>query len=170
MERKTINYELFDTRWWLNFDYKDYVAECEDLGKKAYPEDSNEYWNWIYDTTNMYWDDFKDNLKYCTKYNNCPCMITGKLGLWNGNPDIVPVYKNTIWDAIMKCISGGSIQDYLIEMYDGHIVVYAYHHDGCNTFDIHLLSKRGIEEVNREKFLIPNLIGLRKFMVIFSNI
>lgn len=152
MKRNKPNVLLFDSQWYLNFDYKDYVAECEDNGKTPCEENSDGYWKWIYNQTEMEWDDFLDNIKY-SEYYNCPFMITGTLGLWMGNRDILPVYCNNLYDAITKCLCCSSINDWDIHQENGYIVVNAHHHDGTNSFEIHLLSKKGMNEVERNKYL-----------------
>lgn len=151
MKRKIVNTTYFDSFWYLDFSYEEYKEMCEDYGWPVQEEGSAGYWDDIHHCTENDWDCFKDNFAY-GPYKNAKCMITGNLGLWNGHPSITPVLCDNILDAVKKCISGRSIEDWDIKSVDGHIEVNAYHHDGTNAFQIHLLSKRGLEEVERPKY------------------
>ena len=77
-------------------------------------------------------------------------MITGSLGLWNGRPTIAPVLCNNLVEAIEKCF--GSCDDLEVNLENGHLEVLAKHHDGTNCFEIHILSKKGLREVERPKY------------------
>ena len=152
MKRKIINQTYFDSFWWLNFSYEEYKEMCEECDWPIHEEGSDGYWADLHDVTSSDWDAFRENMKY-GPYKNKRCMITGTLGLWNGRPDIVPVLCDNILDAVSKCISGRGIEDWDIKTEDGHVVVNAHHHDGTNCFEIHILSKKGEKEVDREKYL-----------------
>ena len=143
-----------------DFPYEDYVEFCEINGMEPAEEDSREYWDWVYQTRNDYYDDMLANLSW-TKIDY-PLMIIGQLGLWNGRPSIVPVpvksegYGRKFYSsdyvgyetpslkaAIKKCCEGRDILDVDVHYEDGVIAVYAHHHDGCNCFYIRKLSKKG---------------------------
>ena len=141
----------FDRFWYLELKYEDYVQMCEENEWPVHPEDSEGYWNDIWRVTEMEWDDFKGNMAY-SKYDTARCMVTGTLGLWNGHPEITPILCNGVMEAIDKCLSGRSIEDWDITLVNGHIEVNAYHHDGSNCFEIHLLSAKGEREVERKKY------------------
>lgn len=149
-------FTLIDTSNNFNLTYEDYVENCAINNCTPDTENSDDYWNWISETSNMYIDDFFTNLR-CMK-NDDPVIITGSLGLWNGRKDIYPVLmESTGWEkdqtgkcsfaenalskAIKKCISG--MDDFKVEYSEGVIVVHAYHHDGTNIFEIHKLSTLG---------------------------
>ena len=152
MKRKKVNLLYFDSLWYLDFPYKEYVEMCHDEEREPHAENSEGYWDDIYRHTEWDWEDFCSNMLY-GEYKNSRCMITGSLGLWNGRPTITPVLCDNLLDAIKKCISGRSIDDWEVKTEDGHIEVLAHHHDGTNCFEIHLLSKKGEREVEREKYL-----------------
>ena len=130
-----INY----TEW---FGY--FKEHCADNGIdfSQYNEDSTEFHNWVYNTLEMDWDDFKINLKY-DKENNVDCVVTGSLGLWYGTRDINAKHFPTLQEAINACITGC---DYItITEEDGTIFVKASHHDGTNQFEIHKLNAKGYD-------------------------
>lgn len=149
MKKEIINTTYLDSRWYLDYKYEDYVRDCEDLGITPCEENSNGYWDYISEETNINCEDFFDNLEY-SPINNTPCMVVGSVGRWNGNFEIVPVLFDNISDAIHKCLNGAD--DYEIVLKDGYITVYGYHHDGCNSFEIHILSKKGMKEIDRPKY------------------
>lgn len=128
----------------LQFKYDDYVDWCEEIDKEPQPGHSNEFWNWCFDQRDEKWECDMDNIKYCKQYN-IPCVLTGCLGLYNGRPDILPIKFDNVYDAIQKCFDR-SIVDLDVEWDDGIINVYAHHHDGTNCFEIHALSKKGINK------------------------
>lgn len=147
MKRNIIkNCVLYDSQ--ADYSYEDYYEYCKDMGITAYPEGSEDYWDFIARQHEDDWDCFKDNMAY-SKFKGQPCMITGSLGLWNGNPTIVPVLCDDIMEAIEKCLNNRFSFECDITLNDGHIDVNIYHHDGTNCFEIWLLSKKGQREVER---------------------
>lgn len=118
-------------------EYEDYVEWCEDNDIEPTGEDSHDYWDFVNDMLRLEWDDFKANMKY-SKYNEIPCVITGHLGLWNGNPDIETVECDTLLDAVEKCSKG--VDDIIVKMNEeGVVIVEGLHHDGRNYFEIRML-------------------------------
>ena len=130
------------------YSYEDYCEYCEDNGIEPKGEDSDSYWDYVSDMRDIDLDCFKDNMEY-SKFKGQPCMITGSLGLWHGNPTIVPVLCDDIMEAIEKCLNNNFAFEYDIVLNDGHIDVNIHHHDGTNCFEIHLLSKKGQREAER---------------------
>lgn len=156
--------------------YEDYVEFCKDNNIEPALEDSVEYWKWVRQLRNDYYDDLMANLSW-TKIDY-PLMIVGDLGLWDGRHSIVPIpvhstgYGKKFHDcdyvgyeipsmkaAIKKCCEGNSILDVDVHYEDGVIKVCAHHHDGCNVFYIRKLSKKGIKGMtaaeNRHEDCIP---------------
>ena len=133
---------LYDSA--CEWSYEDYKDFCEDMGETPVPEDSEEFYEFVRRQQDNDWDDFKGNMQFA-EHKDEPCMIVGSLGLWNGRPDIVPVKCDCIMDAIMKCVNNNYSYEVDIVLTDGHIDVNVHHHDGTNNFEIHLLSKKGIE-------------------------
>ena len=142
MKRKLINTTYYDSMAWMDYSYEDYLEWCEEMEVEPAEEGSYEFIDWCQHECKNDWDDFKDNMKY-SPYNNMCCMITGCLGLWWGKPTIQPVKCNSIVEAIEKCAQ--KCDDIEVTLEDGYIKVFAKHHDGTNLFEIHLLSKKGIE-------------------------
>lgn len=113
-------------------EYKEYCAD----NQMEYEEESFD--NWLNDVLVMEYDDLLANLKY-SEYN-IPCVILGSIGTWRGRIEIKDTYAEDLISAIKKCV--GSADYIKICLNKGKIEVYAYHHDGTNTFDIILLNNR----------------------------
>lgn len=147
-------FNIIDTDIDLSDEYNTYKEECEMNGIEAQEETSSDFYEWQADTANRYVCDEWANLR-CYKYNK-PVIITGTLGLWNGDHDIAPVIvtssntkNNTIYSAISKCV-GSSSDDYDAKYEDGVIYVNAYHHDGRNRFEVWGLSAKGLKHFANE--------------------
>ena len=124
------------------FTYEDYVEWCEENDRIPCGEDSGDFYAWREEEARTNWDADLMNIEYCKEYN-VPCVVMGRLGLWWGQPEIQPERFDSVINAIEKCVDGGDIHNALVEWNDGVITVEAYHHDGCNTFTIKALSKKG---------------------------
>lgn len=143
-------------------EYRDYLDFCEVNEIEPAAEDSNDYYEWLGEESQRFWEDFIDNLSYgkCTY----PLLITGSLGLWTGSHDIEPVLvesedyhqngnyysKPSMKTAILKCL--GSCDDIKITYNDGIIEVDAMHHDGTNSFYIKKLTDVGYEAALEERW------------------
>ena len=146
------NYVIQWNEWYEEF--KDY-CEDNDIDHTQYDDNSEYFMNWVYDTLNMYWDDFICNLQH-DKDNNVDCVVVYDLGLWNGRKKGV-VHCPTLESAIYSCIKDC---DYItITLVDGVIKIRASHHDGTNYFEIHKLNERGYDakcdednDLNNEKY------------------
>lgn len=145
--KNTANFTIFDSS--CDYDYEDYKEMCEMNDWEIHPEGSNGYWDTMARIREFECEDFWDNLRYSGIKGRV--MITGHLGLWNGRPEIVPVLADNLYEAVSKCIDG-DIMDFKLTYNCGVIEVEAYHHDGCNYFELHLLSKRGEDEASRPKY------------------
>ena len=150
IKKNDSEFTIFDTRTVYDYSYEEYKERCEENDMEVHEEDTQGY----YDDLNTFfsWDreDFFDSLEHSTLNNKGSVMITGDLGLWNGRHEISPVLCNTLRDAIWKCID--NMDDFSIEYYHGQINVSGFHHDGCNTFELHLLSVNGQKAVERQKY------------------
>lgn len=62
--------------------------------------------------------------------------ITGKLGLWNGTKDIIPVTCENVATAVRNCIKNAD--NVVIIDIEGELNVEVYHHDGVNRFQINV--------------------------------
>lgn len=152
MKKQLVKTTLFDSlNYYTNFPYDEYVDMCEECYWDCHEEDSEEYWRDIAILTEQDWDTFKDNMAY-SRFKGQKCMITGSLGLWNGHPTIVPVLCNDIMEAIERCLDCNCQIEYEIILEDGHVEVQVHHHDGTNCFEIWLLSKKGLKEIERPKY------------------
>lgn len=142
---KKINITLFNNVD-IDFDYyKNELLETRDIEDEEDVTD-NDVWDFIWKCVHDDWEALTTNLRY-SKYNDEYFVITGSLGLWNGNPLIEPTTCSSLIDAIWKCVNGC---DYCkVKQVNGHLEVYGYHHDGCNCFEIHLLNDSGIRAMER---------------------
>lgn len=134
-------YVIYDNH---DVDYKDWFVEfkewceCNDIDISKYDEDSDYFYDWVWDTLTIYWQDFICNLQH-DKDNNVECVVRGKVGRWNGNFKIEPKTFPTLERAIYSCIKDC---DYvtITQTEDGAIDIRATHHDGSNRFTIHKLN------------------------------
>lgn len=93
----------------------------------GHPIEEDDEFDWMY-------DDFIDELP------TDPCVITGTLGLWHGQKDIMPYECDTYVEAVRKCL-GKDTDEFNIWVIDDNaeLPTYqleAYHHDECNRFTI----------------------------------
>ena len=146
------NYDINESDWFEAF--KEY-CEINEIDYSQYDDDCEEYFNWLHEQLNMDWEDLMTNLKY-DKENNVDCVVTGKVGRWNGNFDIEAKHFSTLEDAILACVKDC---DYIvINEINGAIDVESIHHDGHNYFTIHKLNEKGYdahcedEELNNEEY------------------
>ena len=116
------------------FEYESYEEFCEDNDIEPQGEDSDDFYEWCSEEADNNYESDMDNIK-CHKEYNVPVTISGKLGLWDGKHEIVPVEMDSVYDAIVKCYSR-DIDRLKVTYEDGVIVVYATHHDGTNIFQI----------------------------------
>lgn len=122
--------------------YADYLEYCGEEGYTAGDDESHEFYEWLVDETEVNVECFFENVKF-SELGKKPCVISGKLGLWNGNYDIDLVMAGNLGDAIRKC--WGRCDDIVVTLEDGVVYVDAMHHDGTNCFEIRLLTKNGVE-------------------------
>lgn len=139
MKKKKVKFVLFDTT--EDFSYEDYKENCKCNNREPQDENSEDYWEYVADMRNMYYEDAMHEVKH-TKELNTPVLITGTLGLWDGSHTIYPQCMDNVYSAIQRCWGNG-IQDMDVTFEDGVFYVNAYHHDGTNCFEIHKLSKKG---------------------------
>ena len=89
-----------------------------------------------------FWEDIKAfDKNVVSTYNRAAkgqiagVLITGTLGLWNGKPDIYPVFCYSLEKALQKC--WGKCDEFRVDIQNGVITAYAHHHDGTNVFTIY---------------------------------
>lgn len=134
-------YVIYDNH---DVDYKDWFVEfkewCErnDIDISKYDEDSDYFYDWVWDTLTIYWQDFICNLQH-DKDNNVECVVRGQVGRWNGNFEIEPETFPTLERAIYSCIKDCEYVT-ITQTEDGAIDIRATHHDGSHMFTIHKLN------------------------------
>lgn len=121
---------------WVN---EEVYRECTDLEPDE-EIDSDSYWSWVSDCIHSAWEDFKAAIRKHLDGNLC--VITGNLGLWNGNPEIMPEICSNTLEALERCfdIRGDHFETVAIEE-DGSLSVNVHHHDGCNCFTLRKVAK-----------------------------
>jgi len=121
---------------------REYYMDC----RKVYgiePGDEDDFYDWCAEETQANYEADMDNIEHCKEYN-VPVVVTGTLGLWWGHPFIKPQRYESVADAIHDCMERSDCNDVIVEYSDGVITMNCYHHDGCNSFIIKALSKKGI--------------------------
>ena len=134
-----INYDAF---------YLDYVEWCNDNDRTPDTRESQSFYNYVYSSLDIEWDDLMVNIKYD---NDCQeeCVVLGTLGLWTGRHEINAKKFFGLKDAINACVT--NIDYIIIKEENGVIYVNAIHHDGVNIFEIHKLNKKGKSIQTEEK-------------------
>ena len=140
----------YDSMQYSLMDYEDYAKMCRDSDEEPYPEGSQAYYDHIGRLTEQDLDDFKDNLQY-SKYN-LPCMMTGTLSLWNGRPDLCPVKYDSLLEGVKDIMRRADCNDWEIRLTEGALMLLGKHHDGTNTYTLHVLSAKGLRETERDKY------------------
>lgn len=141
-----------------NYRYEDYLEYCNDNGIEPVSEDSYDYYEWVSDMIGFDIDDAYANID-AKQDKNTTVVITGTLGLWNGRPDIEPVfvesesvfhhatkqrtYSSALTLAIKKCAEGMNDVECYLDDEAGCVEVIGHHHDGSNHFYIYKLSELG---------------------------
>ena len=161
---KTKTYLLLDTS--SNIEYSDYVENCEANGIEAQDENSNDFYDFCNDIRNMEYEDFEYNCNHSSECDT-PVLITGNLGLWNGNPSINPIRCENLLEAIHKCIN--DMDDFDVTFNNGVIIVNCHHHDGTNYFEIHKRSKKGIMVSDNWPDVVSNSDTCKKYMLTKFN-
>lgn len=125
--------------------YEDYKEWCEEMEREPCGEDSGDYYDWLRDEVDINIECFFSNLRYEKGKVQNRCVISGRLGLWNGRPTIEPVMCEDLEEAIRKC--WGDCCDVIVELENGVVKVEGLHHDGRNYFEIRPLTARGAQKM-----------------------
>ena len=100
------------------------VVTLSDYAQEEASRDAQEFWDALRSV--------KDS-SYIDYY-----VVTGELGLWNGNHTIVPETFNNLYDALSKCATDA--YDIVVKYEDNAIKFECHHHDGTNYFEVRNLS------------------------------
>lgn len=144
---KITSFTIYDSS--VDYSYEDYVSYCKDNCEKPQTEDSDAYYDWVGIMRNDDYYDFIEGIKYIEGYDE-PCIISGKLGLWDGEHEIQPVPMTSLLSAIHKC-NGQDIEAIEVKFNKGAIEVEARHHDGTNHFTISRLTEVGYSIAERQQ-------------------
>ena len=133
-KEKITEWVALDTQ--MDIPYSEYVEFCRDNDIEPEAENSTHYWNYVNDTQQMWYDDFKDNMKYSKLF---PMVAVGYAGLWNGTARGGKVLKDV--DDLLGLFS--SCDNIKIWQDKDGFHINGYHHDGTNSADIRIINKRG---------------------------
>ena len=134
---------LIDTLNFNGYTYDDYQDWCVEENIEAGDDNSMEYYEWLDDQTRQDYEDFIENIKY-SKVCNTPCVVTGTIGRWNGDFEIIPKLFQNLHDAIKTC--GENCNDIIVESENGVVYARCYHHDGHHSFEIRPLNDDGLDK------------------------
>ncbi len=112
---------------------------CEANELEVPEENSTNYWELVSDFRDWDWQDFEDNLKCSSKLPG-KVVIPGKLGLWDGTHQIIPVLADMAEDPVgfferftRNCGADGELA---IGYDKDGLFVTVRHHDGANRFRV----------------------------------
>lgn len=119
-------------------DYDLWTVQDQDQFKQCVQEDRemDEVSDDFADEENrQYFDDeFDEDFgNWRVNVGDCPVVITGVLGLWDGQHEIIPTRAEDLPEAVYRCLED---LNSIYEDEDGNFCIDAYHHDGCNHFKI----------------------------------
>ena len=146
------NYDINNEDWVEAF--KEH-CEINEIELPTDVENSCEFYDWLNDQFSMMWEDFLTNLENDTE-NNVECVVTGKVGRWNGTFDIEAKPFDNLKRAVEACVSNCDFV--IISEINGTIDIEAIHHDGTDIFKIHKLNEKGLDaysidlDLNNEKY------------------
>jgi len=165
---------LFTPHFELDPDYEEVMKDIygdewkfdKSKGNPNYDDQCNEFWDAVKEFDNKASDyvcphDIEGDL--------IGYLIVGELGLWTGRHDIYPVFVYSLEEALHKC--WGSCDDFRVDITDGVITCYAFHHDGTNEFTIYGVNKKSLSETQLEELMDGNTypIGEDLYEKLFGN-
>ena len=131
-----------------DYDYSDYVEECEINNTEPEPEGSEAFVNWCHESAENAFHDDIDNMS-CSWAEKCGYLITGSLGLWWGNPEVVPELVDSFKQVIDKVSINGPC--YIDATYNTECIhIDVSHHDGTNCFNVYVLRENTDKERLRQ--------------------
>lgn len=121
-----------------DFSHEDYLEWCEMNGiESPGDKDSFEFHEWCRRTARDYYEADLENCRHAKALQR-KFVVTGTLGLWWGNPAIVPVLCDD-FDEVVTKVTGRDTLD-LTATYDTDGIHFSCsHHDGTNVFDVYLV-------------------------------
>ena len=126
--------------WSEGYTYTDYEEYCKDIDEVP---SMDTYYDWLSAEEEMSVEMMNDMLY---PLRNIKCVVTGTLGLWDGQKRLVPRVVDDVFSAIRRCMGSDSYLE-KVTKYKRHIKVETSHHDGRNVFEVYLLTNKGAERV-----------------------
>lgn len=121
-------------------DYTDYCEFCEVNQIEPQNENSKNYWDFVDDCQQIYYDDFFSNVQN-SDVNLYAWMISGYVGRWDGQREICQTLATTLSDAIKRCSKAGN--DFIVKKTKNKITMEVIDHDGRSFFVLNPLSAKG---------------------------
>lgn len=120
------------------WNYDAYLQMCHDLEEEPFSEDSAEFGDWRAWQMEEGLNDFLELLK-AKKLLDRKIVVSGYLGLWDGEHEIYPKEFSNFSPALTAMIgdSGG----YQIFRENRQMRFESYHHDGTNVFFVSFMAK-----------------------------
>lgn len=150
---KTILYDDFDL-----MTEEEVRAEWEDF-------DDDEIYDFIEQAKRDELDDFIEEFKwYLDRYT---FIAIGTLGLWSGQVEAGMIINSiNDFDKLIE-----DTDDIRIIDNEGHLIVEAYHHDGCNKFELRKLNDEGMKYYEGNGYKLSDKELLQKlFTSKYSNL
>jgi len=133
------------------------IAELKEIYGDDWKYDEHENPDWdqnqekFWGGLKSYDKTFSDSLMpYTERGDLAGYLITGQLGLWNGPHKIYPVFIYSLYRAVCKCWTYDELR---VDITDGIITCFEYHHDGTNVFQIQGISRKSMTPSQLERLM-----------------
>lgn len=122
-------------------------------------EDSQDFYDWTYDTWDWVWKDYYDDCVHEANKilkSKDYVKVTGSLGLWNGRKYVDRIITETdLGDIISTYLKPDGLE---ITVYEDRVELSNCHHDGTNYYEFYpfsyndLTKKELLELVNKDSY------------------
>ena len=140
---------LFDSSREITDEEVRVFCECSELDLPE--EDSDDWYKIVNDIREIELDDFRSDC--ALDFSLGKCLATGYAGLWDGHHaggTIIDVKRGS---DLFQLVSNCDDCKVVIDPDDG-LVVYGYHHDGENRYQVRQINDRGLDYIYaHEEFL-----------------
>lgn len=142
----------------MSVNFTIFTSICENFEEyKKYAEESNDCsltdeqaYDWWAEDVREDWHTAKQELDDIDKRSKCSRFIAdGLCGLWTGNQR-GGATRTDLRELVESLCEGA--YEWRIEIEDGEMCVYNYHHDGTNWFKVRGITDRGIEFAERTRW------------------
>lgn len=133
MRQTLFNSEPFEVEDWMREEYKEIHGEAgtDSEVMDAYTDKIEDF---IMNMTCA--RDKADEL-----LRNCPVVVSGTLGVWNGTHELAPTVFKNFESALFACLRDAIYADIYKEF--SKLIIRNMHHDGTNVFELRFLNTLG---------------------------